>query len=433
MSAFEEKDEFSQSEDLVLVVENSEKFRSDDINPTRYTVFHELLNSFIKDRIEIDVRDRYSYIVYGKEKIEVLKEFENFSHSLLNKIDTAFQKTTPFKKDPNLSIWASQFIDALQKAIQKCILSFKNVRNKTLRIILIGNILPSLPKDIRTKIEKIIRRTAQRLEVIIDNLTISGKEPIKVFDYENIFKQITELTGGSYFAVKNRRELKEAIESLTKKKRVLLRSYLGDEEYKEAKQFLEVIASDLEKITELLSDSDLKCQICFKKKCDCEGLIDVYEHLRKCPICGKTLHLCCAGRWAEQQNTKSDSIGFPNVFRCPFCFYLLKVPRKFVNFDRVLNQLQDKWMKRQEEDELRQKEEEMKDTAIKQYMNQVQEKKSDKEKIIAWLKRNLPDKSERKLKEMAADVVNLQTHDEKVSFLNYLKFKENIDDDSLPI
>ncbi|MFW6283294.1 MAG: hypothetical protein ACOC4M_17410 [Promethearchaeia archaeon] len=433
MNAFDEDDEFSQSEDIILVIENSEKFQLDDINPSRYSAFQELLDSFIKTRIEMDFRDRYSFLIYGREEFEETKDFKNFSHTLLREIDGSINKIQYFNKKPNLINWANQFMKALQKAVQMCISSFKNVRNKTLRIILIENTLPSLPNKIRSKIEQITRRTAQRLEVIIDNISIIGKETKNIFDYENIFKQITELTGGSYFATKNRRELREAFESITKKKKVLLRAYLGEEEYKEAKQFLEIIASDLEKITELLSDSELKCQICFNKECRCEDLIDVYDHLRKCPSCGKTLHLCCAGRWAEQQNTKSDSIGFPNVFRCPFCFYLLKVPREYVNFESVLNQLQEKWMKRQKKKELMKKEEEMKDTAIMQYMEQVKEKKSDKEKILDWLKKNLTDKSERKLKEMADDVVNLETHDEKISFLNYLKFKENIDDDSLPI
>lgn len=433
MSAFEEDNDFSQSEDIVIILENSEKFQLNDIDPSRYSIFQELINNFVKERTEIDFRDRYSIVVFGKSGSKELEDFKTLSFTLLDDINTLFQKTSSFKKNIDLNNWSSRFIKSLQISIQKCISVFKKVRNKTLRIIYISNIIPSLPESIRSKIEAIIRKTAHRLEIIMDMLIISGKEPVKIFEYENIFKQIADLTGGSYFLIKNKRQFQEAFESITKKKKVLLQSYLGNEEYKESKKFLEVIASDLDRITQLLSDADLKCQICFKKKCDCDDLLDVYDHLRKCPSCGKVLHLCCAGRWAEQQNAKSDSIGFPNVFRCPFCYYLLKVPRKYVNFDRIMSQLQDKWMKKQQKEQLKQKERQQKDSAIQDYISHVKEKQSDKEKIIDWLKEKLPEKSERKINEMAADIVELKTHEEKVSFLNYLKFKENIDDDSLPI
>ncbi len=59
--------------------------------------------------------------------------------------------------------------------------------------------------------------------------------------------------------------------------------------------------------------SDLKCNICFQKTTP-------YQ-LRRCSYCKREMHLACVMKWAEQDQDKEESF----VFRCPFCFHLLKV------------------------------------------------------------------------------------------------------------
>lgn len=427
-----EGSDFTQSEDIVLIIENSDLFNDMDIFPGRLNKFKELMQGFIAKRLEVDYRDRYYLIVYGKDQLRSpLEEPESFSQTLVTQIDEIFSNVAPLQA-PTADTWAINLLKALQSGIQKCISVFKKIRNKTLRLIVVTNHLFSLSEEIKSKVQQIVERTAQRLDIIIDILFIAGTKPVRVFEYENILKQVTDMTGGEYFQITNVREFEEAFQAISKKKEVLKKTYLGERVYAEEKQFLEIIASDLEKVTEMLSEADLKCNICFKNACTCE-ISDSYEHIRRCPSCGKIMHACCAGKWAEQQNSKEDHIGFPNVFRCPYCFYLLKVPREFVNFDQVLSMLQEKWIKQKEQEDLQQKQQQQKEQEIKEFMGEVVEQRSEEEKIIAWLTKNLPDKNRREIKRLCDDITVIKDIEERRSFIDYLKFKEGIEDDSSPI
>ncbi|TFF95279.1 MAG: hypothetical protein EU544_03095 [Promethearchaeota archaeon] len=430
-----QKSDFAQSEDIVIIVENSPAFYRDDISPTRFSRFKDLLETFVEDRINLDYRDRYFLMIFNSEILTPIKSFEAFSHQLIEQIEKGFDQTIAIE-NPTAVDWGKNFLATLQKGIQKSISSFKKIRNKTLRIVIFINQIPGITPNFREKLTQMVERTAQRLDIIIDVVFISGTQKVLIFDYENPIKDICEMTGGKYFHVTKAYEMEEAFREITKKKEVLRKDYLGEREYTQEKEFLEIIASDLERITDVLEDTELKCQICFKKECEhveSYDIMDFYEHLRRCPNCKKILHLCCAGRWAEQQNSKSNFIGFPNVFRCPYCFYLLKVPREFVDFDNVLNQLQEKWLKKKDEEEVKLQEEEEKEKEMKSFFSEVDKLRQEKEKILNWLKHKLPHKNGRELEDTADEIVRIKDKDEKISFINYLKFKEHIDDDSMPI
>ncbi|MHA1293824.1 MAG: hypothetical protein ACTSQJ_14300 [Promethearchaeota archaeon] len=420
--------DFSQSEDIVIIVENSPKFYITDISPSRYLKFIQLMEEFVKERLKIDYRDRCYLIILNDNIFEPFNDFENFSHALIDKINQAFE-------NPRCNIngiWEKSFMSSFQKGIQKCIASFKKIRNKTLRMIIITNELPSVSERFYSQVKQVIERTAQRLDIIIDILFITGSKSIKVLDFENPYKLISDMTGGKYFQIKNSLDFEESFKEIKKKKKILRKIYLGEREYSQEKKFLEIIASDLEKITEFLEDSELKCQICFKKECSCE-IIDTYDHLRRCPNCKKILHLCCSGRWAEQQNQKSNFIGYPNVFRCPYCFFLLKVPQEFVNFEVILNQLQEKWLKARAKEEKEKRELEQKEKEIQAFLNEFENKQTERQRIFEWLTEMLPSKSRLDIERIVEDIEILPNRDEKISFIDYLKFKENIDDDSYPI
>ena len=240
------------------------------------------------------------------------------------------------------------------------------------------------------------------------------------------------MTGGNYYQIKTASDFDEVFKEITPKKKILLKQYVSTREYAEEKQFLEVIASDMEKITDIIADTELKCQICFQKVCTCQ-IMDDYQHIRRCPNCRKVLHQCCAGKWSEQQNTKSNFIGFPNVFRCPYCFYLLKVPREFVDFDNILYQLQEKWLKQKETEEREQKEKQKREKEVQDFVAEVKQQLSERENVIEWLTNNLPNKTQREINRIADDIEMLPNREEKVSFINYLKFKEKISDNTLPL
>ncbi len=427
---FSEQD-FAQSEDIILVIENTPAFYNMDIPPDRFSVFINFLKQFIDDRIKIDYRDRYFLYIFSQDVTSSMLDFENFSQTLITHIHQGFESS---KSQINIDekTWSLSFINALQKAIQKCIASFKAIRNKTLRILIFVNELPSLPATFNTQVQQVIERTAQRLDIIIDVVHIIGSKSISIFDSTELYKMIGNMTGGNYYQIKNNNDFNEIFKEITPKKKILLKQYVSAREYTQEKQFLEVIASDMERITDLMTDTDLKCQICFQKRCTCE-IVDDYQHIRRCPNCNKVLHMCCSGKWAEQQNSKSNFIGFPNVFRCPYCFYLLKVPREFVNFDSILYQLQEKWLKQKETEERERKEQEKKEKEVHEFVEVFKQQQSERENIIQWLTVKLPQKTPREINRIADDLEILPNREEKVNFLNYLKFKEKIKDDTLPI
>ncbi|KKM66407.1 hypothetical protein LCGC14_1481460, partial [marine sediment metagenome] len=51
-----------------------------------------------------------------------------------------------------------------------------------------------------------------------------------------------------------------------------------------------------------------------------------YIEGRFCPSCDRAMHLSCAAMWAKRTEYKE------NVFRCPFCFFLLEISPTVLKF-----------------------------------------------------------------------------------------------------
>lgn len=91
------------------------------------------------------------------------------------------------------------------------------------------------------------------------------------------------------------------------------------------KKLMSAIAEELvplglgEMQDELEGKSDLKCQICFQKQ-DPHG-VPFYASGRRCSYCQREMHMACAAKWAAQDQGSEETF----IFRCPFCFHLLKV------------------------------------------------------------------------------------------------------------
>lgn len=424
-------DDFSQSEDLVLIIENSPAFYSSDFTPNRFLKFIELMTEFVEERVKIDYRDRAFLIVFGDKVLTPMNDYDVFTQNLLSLLHSSFDQ---IESHINIDVqtWALNFQKALQIGIQRCIFTFKQIRNKTLRLLIVVNQLPSgLPETYNASLRDTVERTAQRLDIIIDVIHITGAKTASLFDIDNSYKILCDMTGGVYYQIQTANQMEEAFKELVKKKKILLKSYVSNREYTTEKQFLEVIASELEPITDILGDADLKCQICFKKDCVCD-VLDHYQHLRRCPNCEKIIHNCCSGKWAEQQNSKSNFIGFPNVFRCPYCFYLLKVPREFVDFDRILFSLQEKWLRQKEKEDEEQRFQTAKQKELRQFVDHMGTQQDEKQILVDWLTPRLPEKSSLDIGRIADDIIAITDKEEKEDFVNYLKFKEGIDDNSMP-
>jgi hypothetical protein len=78
-----------------------------------------------------------------------------------------------------------------------------------------------------------------------------------------------------------------------------------------AEELLPLDVGEIQAISQ--GKSQTKCNICFKK--------DNPTTFRLCSYCKREMHLSCVMKWAEQDQEKEESF----IFRCPFCFHLLKV------------------------------------------------------------------------------------------------------------
>ncbi len=303
--------DFTQSEDIIVILDTGSSAYMEDLAPNRMAVVASGVNLFADKRLEGDKRDRYFLIEAGNQVIDWFTDFINDPKQLAVKIAALVIRPSMAGPEPKL-------IEAFSKALERHIKTFKTVGNKTLRIIIIGGGNMAQAKE---NIADLARKVAARIGIYVDTIKLGGEYS------PHAFRTLSEITKGTYHMVTTPEELYAAFQALSAKKEVLKPKYVGaPQDVPKQKTFLEIIAADL--VPKSAEKTGTKCQICFNSEPQSE--------LRQCPNCKNVLHLPCAGKWAENQN-----LGFPNVFRCPFCFFLLKVPRNYVDFNKFVEKFQE--------------------------------------------------------------------------------------------
>ncbi len=303
--------DFTQSEDIILIVDSGSSAYMEDLTPNRMAVIASAVNVFAEKRLEGDKRDRYFFIEAGNQVIEWFTDLIDDPKQLAVKLAALVNRPSMVGPEPKL-------VEAFGKALERHIKTFKTVGNKTLRIIIVGGGNIAQAKE---NMADLAHKVAARIAVIVDTVKLGVEYP------PHAFRTLAEITKGTYHMVTTPEELYATFQSLSAKKEVLKPKYVATEqEVPKQKTFLEIIAADLVPVS--AEKTGTKCQVCFS--------VEPVTDLRQCPNCKNVLHLPCAGKWAENQN-----LGFPNVFRCPFCFFLLKVPRNYVDFNKFVEKFQE--------------------------------------------------------------------------------------------
>ncbi|MFO8019589.1 MAG: hypothetical protein R6U96_13260 [Promethearchaeia archaeon] len=209
----------------------------------------------------------------------------------------------------------------LDKAVKSIIREKRKIGQKLFRIIVIsdGYIYPKMSNPIK------FAKAANDLGIIIDFLRF-GKGIIS----GNILKRVVEITGGNNYYIQDELEYESIIEKIAAKKKIKISNIFSDTKEDTLDEMSKDIASELLKPEDLtekqkanINFEDLTCAICHSERCMvCET--GFYGCGRFCPNCLKPIHLHCAIQWAEQQ--QSEQNGNYLVLRCPFCYYLLKIP-----------------------------------------------------------------------------------------------------------
>jgi hypothetical protein len=394
--------DFTLSEDIILIVDSGSSAYMEDIPPSRMAVIASAVNAFADLRVAADMRDRYFLIEAGDHVIE-------WSLDMIEDPKQIAQRLAQLVPQPALVSPEPKIVQAFGKALERHIKTFKTVGQKTLRVIIVGggNVAPA-----DQNLVDMARKVAARIGVIVDTIKIGVEYP------PHLFKAVAEITRGTYQMVSSAEELYAAFQSLSAKKEVLKPTYIATKEPPKQKTFLEICAADLKALSDEAEGS--KCQICFS--------VEPTEHLRECPNCKKVLHLTCAGKWAENQN-----LGFPTVFRCPFCFFLLKVPRKFVDFSKFMQKYAESKQEYQDARASSSLDTEEEKPQVTSLYEEELALNARREELLNWLQQKMPGSKKFQLESLIDEILKAQKENDLDSYLNFLGEGKGIDTSDFPM
>ena len=297
-------------EDIVICMDISRSMFRRDFAPSRLDAVKKAVEGFIQRKNQVDNRDRVALVTFSSKG--------NVVSELTNEPDAILPTLEPIKAFGNTGIG-----EGLAVAIQLLVKEIQLLGQKVFRIILISD-----GKPWNSTIDPFKMTTlAKRMKIYIDTIGISE---LGVAYEESILEKVAVETKGEYSRVFEAQSLYEVLSSLAKKKEI---SYT--ESQKKAitdATVLSIIAGDLFRPAEASEDqSELvgiimgrerkKCIICYQYDCPtCHG--PFFSCGRFCSNCKAPMHLHCASDWAENSPPEKN----PTIFRCPRCYFLLKVP-----------------------------------------------------------------------------------------------------------
>ena len=289
-----------------------------DFKPSRLAIELQAARNFIKSKLSVDMKDRISLISFGKTE----KRLIDFAFNI-DKINASMKR---------IQISGNGILhEAISFALQVLVQEMRKLGGKTSRILLITD--NKLEFDLN-RLEKVINIT-KGLGVYIDICQLGGEQEHGKLS----LKRIAQLTRGQYTYFNNSKELLEGIKLFASKKEVRKTSdYFDPQKKEDLAPLISEIALPLRRPTVLeikliLSgrSNQEKCQICHSIKAPATGS-DFYSEGRFCPSCDRAMHLSCAAMWAKKTEYKD------NIFRCPFCFFLLELPRTALKFAEDKNE-----------------------------------------------------------------------------------------------
>lgn len=280
-----------------------------DFKPNRLNAALNTVKTFIQSKFEIDPKDRIALVSFGDNA----KKLCSFTYD--EKILVESLKKIQISGKGLLH-------EGIAFCLQLLVEEMRKVGGKTSRILVISDnkIL------ITEKLYRIID-VAKGLGIYIDSCQLGQSESYT----ESILNQIAKGTGGQFGFFNNSKALSNAGKSFASKKEFKESiDYFSPSKDKKEAPLLGEIALTLRRPTVLdirlmMSDNNKfgeKCQICHSVKSPITDA-DFYSEGRYCPSCDRPMHLSCAAMWAKKTEEKE------NIFRCPFCFFLLELPSSF--------------------------------------------------------------------------------------------------------
>lgn len=292
-------------EDTILLLDTSRSMLRNDFKPSRLVIELQAAKNFIKSKLSFDMKDRISIISFG----ETTKRLIDFAFDV-DKLIASLKK---------IQISGTGVIhEGISFALQVLAGEMRKIGGKTSRILIITD--NKLNFDLN-RIEKVIN-IAKGLGIYIDACQLGGAQEHGKLS----LKRIAQLTRGEYSYFNNSKETLDGIKAFALKKEVRETSdYFSPEKKEDLAPLISEIALPLRRPTMSGKNAQEKCHICHSIKAPVTGS-DFYSEGRFCPSCDRAMHLSCAAMWAKKTEYKD------NIFRCPFCFFLLELPRAALKF-----------------------------------------------------------------------------------------------------
>jgi len=278
-----------------------------DFKPSRLAVELQTAKNFIQSKLSTDMKDRISIITFG-----------NTTQKL---IGFAFEEEKLIESLKRVQISGRGYLhEGIAFALQILVEEMRKIGGKIPRIFIITD------NKLNTDTNKLVKmiEIAKGLSVFIDACQLGGKQEYG----ENSLKRITQKTGGEYGYFNDTKSIISAGKAFASKKDVKEGiDYFSPDKKDTIAPLVSEIALPLRRpslldIRLMIGGRDRgqkKCQICHSVKAAVTGA-DFFSEGRFCPNCDRVMHLSCAAMWAKKTEYSE------NVFRCPFCFFLLSIP-----------------------------------------------------------------------------------------------------------
>ncbi len=277
-----------------------------DFKPNRLNIALQTAKNFIESKLAIDPKDRIAIITFGDSSKKLIA-FSSDQDKLLDSLK-------------NLEISGVGIIeDAIAFSLQLLVEEMRKIGGKVQRIVIISD--DKLKSDM-ARLQKLVK-VAKGLGIFIDTCQLGKTQEYK----ESTLKKVAQGSGGDFGFFTNSKAVLQAGKAFASKKNIKEPDYFSPNKKVEAPPLISEIAMQLRRPTVMEirmmmsgGKGQEKCQICHSIKAPLTNT-DFYSEGRYCPSCDRAMHLSCAAQWAKKSEYKE------NIFRCPFCYFLLEVPQ----------------------------------------------------------------------------------------------------------
>jgi uncharacterized protein YegL len=295
------------TENIVILLDCSRSMYRKDYTPNRFEAAKKTISAFVQTRLKNEVATQLALVTFGSKATKVL-DFINIPETILNSLN-----------ESDIG-GKSSLGDGLGVAVQLLIGELRKVGTRVPRILLISD-----GQFTQTSIDPVkIAKLCSGLNIFVDVIRLGAEE------HFNILKRITQMTNGQFFYGNDTNNLIATAIKLAEIPAITKAAF--DKEDARFAPLLAQVAGNLLKVTELTSDQKTiidsmlgknasKCIVCFSTE-DPVTKASFYVSGRYCPNCNQPMHVTCAAMWAEQDAKRTTS----EIFRCPHCFYLLRIP-----------------------------------------------------------------------------------------------------------